>query len=464
MVDLSEAGARLREYRPEPTPSVAVIVARRDRRRRRRRVTGGLAGLAFVAAVVVVAVAVISPRHTRTRIATASGGGRRGHGAAVSATAASLAAGRWSTMPAAPVPARLEPSVLWTGSELIVWGGYSVNPERIYGDGAAYNPTTNRWRVLPPSPLGARNGQTAVWTGSEMVVWGGYDQENPSLHVTADGAAFDPTTNKWKMLPPAPLSARADARGVWTGRGVFILGGHPDVVTSAKDNDTDGALYDPTSNIWHHVAAPGAPGDHGLLWWMAVRAGDQVLAWSEWFTQPTSTDESAIGGGVDLFTYNEQSGQWRLVPTGADPVQGMTEAIWTGRYVVVRGTANYCPSCNGPAPPESTALYDPTHQTWTAIPADPLALVHPLSVWTGAALLSIDVSGTAGTTKPGDSTAYDPTSRQWVTLPSAPYGCDDLAPPFGSVAWTGRQVVLYCQTSSPTQNGNGAGLVLTPGP
>jgi hypothetical protein len=71
----------------------------------------------------------------------------------------------------------------------------------------------------PPSP---RAGHIAVWTGQEMIIWGGYDQTGP----LNDGAAFDPRTNEWRAL--APLSwfeARAFAEAVWTGDDVLMLGG-----------------------------------------------------------------------------------------------------------------------------------------------------------------------------------------------------------------------------------------------
>ena len=54
------------------------------------------------------------------------------------ATAAQLAAGHWSTLPAAPIPPRDDASVVWTGSELLVWGGGD------HDDGAAYDPTKHR--------------------------------------------------------------------------------------------------------------------------------------------------------------------------------------------------------------------------------------------------------------------------------------------------------------------------------
>ena len=61
---------------------------------------------------------------------------------------------------------------MWTGSEMIVWGGMPI-----YGylnNGGRYDPATDSW--TPTSTTNApdaRYSHTAVWTGNEMIVWGG---------------------------------------------------------------------------------------------------------------------------------------------------------------------------------------------------------------------------------------------------------------------------------------------------
>ena len=55
---------------------------------------------------------------------------------------------------------------------MIVWGGTddSIN----FNNGGRYNPTTNAWvaTTTANAPTG-RFGHTAVWTGDQMIVWGG---------------------------------------------------------------------------------------------------------------------------------------------------------------------------------------------------------------------------------------------------------------------------------------------------
>src|SRR5262249_37175669 len=64
-------------------------------------------------------------------------------------------------------------TAVWTGSEVIVWGGYAGAPG--LNTGARYNPSTNSWTATSTTNAPSARGQhTAVWTGSEMIVWGGF--------------------------------------------------------------------------------------------------------------------------------------------------------------------------------------------------------------------------------------------------------------------------------------------------
>ena len=62
-------------------------------------------------------------------------------------------------------------------------------------DGGRFDPASGVWS--PISGVGApsaRGGHSAVWTGSEMVVWGGFDG-NLDLRT---GGRYDPATDTWK--------------------------------------------------------------------------------------------------------------------------------------------------------------------------------------------------------------------------------------------------------------------------
>ncbi len=85
--------------------------------------------------------------------------------------------GSWTATSTTGAPsARDVHTAVWTGSEMIVWGGYSIG---LVNSGGRYNPLTNTWTAT--TTTGAPSGRfyyTAVWTGSQMIVWGGWDGIN----------------------------------------------------------------------------------------------------------------------------------------------------------------------------------------------------------------------------------------------------------------------------------------------
>jgi hypothetical protein len=141
----------------------------------------------------------------------------------------------------APMPiGRWGATGLWDGHELLVIGGWvgAGDAERLATRGLAYDPATNRWRWLPAMRY-PRSGFAAVWTGHQVLVWGGLTAARiPPPH----GEAYDPATNKWTDLPQAPLAGRAWPVAVWTGSRMIVWGGQTD--TRAF---TDGAAFTPSS-------------------------------------------------------------------------------------------------------------------------------------------------------------------------------------------------------------------------
>ena len=57
---------------------------------------------------------------------------------------------------------------------MIVWGGRDGGSNSYLNTGGRYNPGTDSWTATSTNgaPAG-RYWHTAVWTGSEMIVWGG---------------------------------------------------------------------------------------------------------------------------------------------------------------------------------------------------------------------------------------------------------------------------------------------------
>ena len=79
----------------------------------------------------------------------------------------------WTATSISSAPdARFFHTAVWTGSEMIVWGGQSSCCE--LNTGGRYNPSTDSWTATSiTNAPGARFEHTVVLTSSEMIVWGG---------------------------------------------------------------------------------------------------------------------------------------------------------------------------------------------------------------------------------------------------------------------------------------------------
>jgi hypothetical protein len=72
-------------------------------------------------------------------------------------------------------------SSVWTGNEMIVWGGW-ISTGITSNDGAHYDPVTNAWTAAATTNApSVRYDHTAIWTGSEMILWGGEDGSGTEL-------------------------------------------------------------------------------------------------------------------------------------------------------------------------------------------------------------------------------------------------------------------------------------------
>jgi hypothetical protein len=169
----------------------------------------------------------------------------------------------WTRLPAAPLPPRAPAAWAWTGNEFIVWGDRSRSARRY--DGAAYDPQRRSWRPLPRAPL-ALNQVSSVWIGGELLIYGAWlDGNNQSRTRFAQGIAYRPATNRWRVLPSFKLSPQASSVAL---AGTRVL---------AWDYVLHAGLYDPTSDRWFRVAP--LPFRAAECYPASVSLGDRVFAW-----------------------------------------------------------------------------------------------------------------------------------------------------------------------------------------
>ena len=74
---------------------------------------------------------------------------------------------------------------------MIVWGGLGATD---LNTGGRYNPSTDSWTPTSTTDApAARRLNTVVWTGSEMIVWGGVN----NITNLNTGGRYNPATNSW---------------------------------------------------------------------------------------------------------------------------------------------------------------------------------------------------------------------------------------------------------------------------
>ena len=177
----------------------------------------------------------------------------------------------WKNVPTVGQPEwRWQHVLEWSGREVLVWGGADPEDNHPLCDGGRFDPIQNVWRSmsLDGAPAGCLE-PARVWTGQELLVWGG-GMGNPNAAKDANtGAAYDPEADSWRPISNvgAP-SARFNPAAVWTGEEMIVYGGNAGV---------DARAYNPTTDRWRSLNLLGAPGLHTRG--DAVWTGSEMILW-----------------------------------------------------------------------------------------------------------------------------------------------------------------------------------------
>ncbi|MEP7163234.1 MAG: hypothetical protein ABI741_00995 [Ferruginibacter sp.] len=212
-------------------------------------------------------------------------------------------------------------SCVWTGTEMIIWGGRNSSTLEVYNNGCKYNPATNIWTPIATAPV-KRWLHSAVWTGSKMIVWGGND-ENYGVQSSA-GYTYDPVSDTWGTISSvgAPSPRRAPTCS-WTGSKMIIWGGEFFTGTSYFLND--GGIYNSATDSWSPMAS---------FYLLYSPAG----CWSG--TDFIVAGITAFSGG-SLFggKYNPITDSWTPLPNRGINAVNSFISVWTGNYMLNWGGA-----------------------------------------------------------------------------------------------------------------------------
>ncbi|MCW5552779.1 MAG: hypothetical protein KIS67_11550 [Verrucomicrobiae bacterium] len=177
--------------------------------------------------------------------------------------------GQWSGVTTDGAPAaRIGATAVWANNRVLIWGGEGEPGFLNSGSQLRFDTSTPYWFGMTadnaPSP---RRGHSAIWTGDQMIVWGGHRAGVPC----GDGAAYDPATDSWESLPTTGSpTARFNHAAVWTGQEMLILGGS----NGAREFAT-GAAYNPLTGVWRSLSSSGNPIARTEA--TAIWAGTEVL-------------------------------------------------------------------------------------------------------------------------------------------------------------------------------------------
>jgi N-acetylneuraminic acid mutarotase len=311
--------------------------------------------------------------------------------------------------------ARHEHTAVWTGSEMIVWGGSNLNT------GGRYNPGTDSWTATSTTNAPtARHGHTAVWTGSEMIVWGGSNLNT--------GGRYNPITNSWTATSTtnAP-TARENHTAVWTGSEMIVWGG--DFLFQFESNT--GGRYNPGTNSWTATSTtnvPSARSGHTAVW-----TGSEMIVWGG-FTGHVG-GYSNTGG-----RYNPGTNGWTATSTINVPAAraGHT-GVWTGSEMIVWGGFN---EFNEPSFFNTGGRYNPGTNSWTATSTTnaPSAREGHRGVWTGSEMTVWGGFANFPTQDFNTGGRYNPGTDSWTatSTTNAPTARDTH-----TAVWTGSEMIVW---------------------
>ncbi|HEU5179824.1 MAG TPA: MopE-related protein [Candidatus Polarisedimenticolia bacterium] len=349
-----------------------------------------------------------------------------------------LASDSWTPTNSGNVPGqRKYHSAIWTGNKMVIWGGGPRGG--VSNTGGVYDPMIDDW--TPTSLSGApgpRYYHSAVWTGNRMVIWGGLSFW-PTIYN--DGALYDPVADSWE--PTSPVDApteRYGHTGVWTGSSMVVWGGE-----NVSGPFSTGGRYNPLSDTWtptSMVNAPQARSGHTSVW-----TGSRMIVWGGAGATSVLNTGGRYDPGTDTWSPTATFGVGRSEHT----------AVWTGSRMIVWGgnddEPRVYPECSNDL--NTGGVYDPIANTWstTSTIGAPNRRTSHSAIWTGSRMIVWggrwyhDVAaagqcfvGSDPTTFLASGGVYDPLLDQWTSIPltGAP-----LPRAFHSAVWTGDWMLIW---------------------
>lgn len=312
----------------------------------------------------------------------------------------------------------------------------------VYVDSPAPRPTSDPY-YLDPGPLDARNSAAVIWTGEEMVVWGGSDGQD--VPTRTDGAAFNPETNEWRMLEPFPRVESFGARAIWGDDEMLVV----------SSEGTFGYL--PESDSWREIGQALVPPvfndrmvylDGSVYVWDRAfsmhRMDVDVGVW-ETIAAPDEIAGMSEGWSGVLRTFNDRV----VAVTVPEPCRGkgfwgLEGDEWGPLPEVSLASTEYA-DCSSAT---QTAAIDDSIVTWDAFYTLAKRFLTAAADWVDIPPIPLD--GTEGASSPvpmdearfmvprwGEGAIFDARTEQWtgIALPGHGTGAE--------IIWTGEEFLAW---------------------
>ncbi len=321
-------------------------------------------------------------------------------------------------------------SAVWTGTKMIIWGGYSGGSGGL-NTGGVYDPANDTWTATSTSGAPAsRYWHTAVWTGTKMIIWGGFSGGT----YYNSGGLYDPSTNTWTATSTtnAPYNRRYHT-AVWTGSRMIVWGGNNDEVYLGNSV----YIYNPATNTWTTgVGGPSLRHHHTAVW--------------------AASGKMIIYGGVDGTTYFGNGGKYdtasnswatfNLVPFNP---RAYHTSVWTGSGMIIWGGYN-----NGQIYHDG-GIFNPNNNYFDNITNvnSPTGRRNHTAVWAGDKMIIWGGNNTL--TSYWSGAFYDTTSDSWLatTTTNAPNPRQ-----YHTAVWTGSKMIVWGGEASADERANTGGV------
>ncbi|CAN5455996.1 hypothetical protein BH23ACT9_BH23ACT9_09190 [soil metagenome] len=383
---------------------------------------------------------------------------------------ADLAAGEWQALSEAPIDPRSNAVAVWTGTEVLFWGGFADPPNAIDNrmhDGAALDPTTGEWRVIADAPIDPDFQQTAIWTGREMLVytWQGDGAGYSATPVSQ--AAYDPAADTWRPVADDPLGIAAPVLLEWTGDALLLMAVGVNGLEGA--GELRGALYNPDADTWTTIAPTRLPGHLGGA--NAVWTGDRAIVWGGTetaFVACALECPEPVPANAEAAAYDPASDGWTELPDAPEAVREPAQPLWAGDRALVVGREFEGGAVTAYQPDDGTA--EPIGHVIGGEEARERPLL--ATRWTGEALLSLAGQQQRydeeflGTEVPTDTPVL---TGQLLELDGTATDLPDIAVGTAtgqSVVWTSTSLVVWggrqqagAPRTTPAERARGAILV-----